>query len=82
MCESDRCVLYTQQLEYRMQNTKYRMQNTKYRIQNTKYRIQNTEYRITESIPHLNRGANELRLVLLPLLGTKKSYLECPIMKS
>ena len=52
------------------------------RIQNTEYKIQNTKYRITESIPHLNGGAKELRLVLLPLLGTKKSYLESPIMIS
>ena len=54
-----------------------RIQNAEYKIQNTEYRIQN--HRIQDII---NGGANELRLVLLPLLGTKKSYLESPIMIS
>ena len=34
------------------------------RVQNTECKIQNTKYRITESTPHLNGGAKELRLVL------------------
>ena len=52
------------------------------RVQNTEYKIQNTKYRITESTPHLNRDAEELRLVLFTLLGTKESYLESSIIIS